>query len=47
MRAWIEPDDDIVPILSIETTQDGRIIGGTYITHFPFKWRLDIEEVPE
>jgi hypothetical protein len=47
MRAWIENDDDIVPILSIETTQGGKITGGTYWLHTPFQWSLEIGDIPD
>jgi hypothetical protein len=46
MRAWIEHDDDIVPILSIETVENGKIVAGTYKIYVPFKWHLELGDIP-
>ena len=48
MRAWIEPDDDEVPVFAVERMgEDEKINMASYRPHAPLKWHMEIDEVPE
>lgn len=47
MRAWIELDDDLIPIMSVENKIDGKIVEGRYFIWYPVKWTLEIGEMPD
>ena len=46
MRAYIEPNDDLAPILSIDILQDGILVESTNWLYRPLSWTIEnIENV--
>jgi hypothetical protein len=41
MRAWIEPNDDLAPILSIDILQDGILIESINWLYRPLAWTIE------
>lgn len=47
MRAWVEPDDEDVPVISVMVIKDEAVIDGYFRATHPKKWHLEINEVPD
>lgn len=45
MRAYIEPDDDDTPIISVMVMENGNIVDGYFRAAHPKTWHLELGDL--
>lgn len=46
MRAWVEPDDDDVPTLSVMVMENEAVVDGYFRAAYPKKWHIELNDIP-